>query len=385
MSVAQTNTGSKVAKACELLRQDILGGVFKPSAALPPLTELSKRYKVAHGTASAAVGRLVHEGLAVTVHGRGSFVAEQLPVQHQILDFIRMRHPPDGGVKQGALDWIEWLTKAAQEAGRIPHWHHLNYEELEQIEEVVERLSQSKGLIIFEQVPPEFPFLLYQRGLPLVTVYSAYADAKATRYPQITFDRRQASRMATEYLVSLGYSRIGCVRILPPVREAGFLDVVEEKGLVLHQNWLLNLGKDINQVGDQRHESCLRLCKKLLKDGSRPEAMVCPTMNIAHVLELTALKMGLKVPEDLAIVKAGPEANSIFADVAAPITSVGPSVEQTCQRALELIEQIASGSKARRSRFYTPILMPLHLTVRESCGARLKGRRSKQEVLTSEK
>ena len=373
-TVNTTETPSdKMERLWRKLREGILSGDIKPGAPLPSERELGKRYKVASATAAGVVTRLATEGLAVRMRGRGSFVAEKLPVEHQILDFIRMRRPPARGEKPGTLSWIERLTHAAQGAGWIPNWHHLTYEELEQIEELVDRFSESKGLIIFEQIPPELPVLLWQRGIPLVTVFSAYADARVTRYPQITFDRREASWMATKYLASLGYSRIGFVRIAPSMREAGFLDAINEKGLALHQDWLLNLGSDINQVGDERHKSCLRLCRELLEGNHRPEAMVCPTIHIAHVLELTALEMGLRVPEDLAIVKAGPEARSIFAEVPVPVTGVGMSVEQTCQRSLELIEQIAGELRPRKSHFYEPIMMPLHLTVQGSCGARLKG------------
>ena len=364
----------KMSQLWTKLREDILCGRLAPSTRLPTVRQLGKQYSVAPATVSTAMTRLAHEGLVVRTRGSGSFVAEKLPVEQKILDFIRMRRPPDRGVKQGTLDWIEWLTKAAQEADRIPHWHHLTYEEVEEIEPIVERLSNSRGIVIYNQIPAELPSLLCQRGVPLVTLDSAYSGPVATRYPQISsFDRREASRKATEYLIGLGYSRIGFVRIYGPSREAGFFDAVIQHGLPMHADWFLDLGSDINHVNDERHQSCVRLCTRLLKSDNRPEAMVCPTIHIAHVLELTALKMGLRVPEDLAIVKAGTKSRSIFGRVPVAITSVGPSVEQTCRKTLDVLEQVVSKPFPQKHGLHEPIIMPVHLHVKDSCGARLKG------------
>ena len=82
------NTEGKIASLCSRLREDILNGKFKPGSRIPSQSRLSKQLGVPEATASAAVARLAHEGLAVRIRGRGSFVAENLPVEQQILDFI---------------------------------------------------------------------------------------------------------------------------------------------------------------------------------------------------------------------------------------------------------------------------------------------------------
>ena len=376
MASVEQKTQSKVARTCELLRHDILRGIFKPGAILPTQRELSERYGVGQGTTSAAIGRLIHEGLAVTVQGSGSFVVKELPAQNKVLDFIRMRQPPGVAEKQITLDWIEWFTQASQEGGRIAHWHHLTYEEVKHTKKIVERFRNSNGVIIYSVVPPDLPSLLYQQGIPLITVDTAAAGSPATFFSQITFDRRAACRQATEYLISLGCSRIGFVRTSGPAHESGFLDAMINHPLPLRTDWLLNLAGDINHVEDDKHKLCIELCTKLLTSANRPEAIVCPTIHIAHALELTALKLGLNIPQDLAIIKGGPESRSIFGQVPVPITSVGPSVEQTCRKALEVIEAVASGPKPQERHFHDLIVMPLHLTIRDSCGARVKNSRA---------
>ena len=79
MRAGQTKIKGKIAGLCALVRKDILSGRFAPGSLLPAQSELGKQYSMAESTVSAAMGRLVHEGLAVRIPGRGSFVVERLP------------------------------------------------------------------------------------------------------------------------------------------------------------------------------------------------------------------------------------------------------------------------------------------------------------------
>lgn len=58
------------------LAEDITSGALKPGERLPGEHDLINRYGVSRPTARRAVGELVKDGLAVTVHGKGSYVAE---------------------------------------------------------------------------------------------------------------------------------------------------------------------------------------------------------------------------------------------------------------------------------------------------------------------
>ena len=59
------------------LRQQITTGKLRPRDALPSITTLTEETGLAIGTVRKAVAVLVDEGLAYTVPGRGTFVAEQ--------------------------------------------------------------------------------------------------------------------------------------------------------------------------------------------------------------------------------------------------------------------------------------------------------------------
>jgi GntR family transcriptional regulator len=58
-----------------LITESLIGGEWKPAAALPSETRLSQRFKVSIGTVRKAIDELVAEHILVRQQGRGTFVA----------------------------------------------------------------------------------------------------------------------------------------------------------------------------------------------------------------------------------------------------------------------------------------------------------------------
>ena len=73
------------------------------------------------------------------------------------------------------------------------------------------------------------------------------------------------------------------------------------------------------------------------------------------------------MPDDLSIIACddGPDGQ----EAPIPITTVSYSLEQLGRRAFEIIEQTDPGFEPDVTRMCAPILLPTHLTVRQSCGA----------------
>lgn len=63
----------------EILRARIYRGDLAPGSRLPSETELEQEFGLARGTIRKAVDTLRADGLAVTVKGKGSYVADELP------------------------------------------------------------------------------------------------------------------------------------------------------------------------------------------------------------------------------------------------------------------------------------------------------------------
>ena len=369
MAIGTNNADGKIAELCQALRGHILAGRYKPGAALPSPRILSQEYGVAEATAGAAVGHLAREGFAVRIRGRGSFVSEQLPVQHTVLDFLRIRDLLGNENSERQLKWIEEFSITSKQQGWTPQWHHVSVKETENAERLAGQLTGSNGLISWGWLPAELLVELRRNGVRHVAVFLRRGGMKEgpAFYGQISYDRRESAKRATEHLISLGHTRIGFIGLrTSPLRTIGFLDAISEAGLPNQAQWLINLEENIHLLGGPMHERCRELCQDALKRDDRPQAFCCSTQVTAQCLAGLAVEMGLRVPQDLAIIAC----DESFPDPSADfnITTVGVSRPEACQKALEVLKQ----QEPDELRLFDPIMMPLHLTIGDSCGAKLK-------------
>ena len=352
------------------MREDILSGRIKPGMQLPPQKQLSQKYGVGEATASSAVARLAHEGLVVRIPGHGSFIPERLPTQHKMIDLVRMQAQSGIRDTRWILAGIEEISHAAEEKGWTPRWHHIHQDKIGKIEQLVERFAGDNGVITFYDVPLELPSLLFQRGVPVVTAFLTEGglNEKPDFYPQITYDRRETARMATEHLVSLGYKRIGLiVNNYSRLRVVGFMDVVRQHNLGMQGEWLMEvdwLGHHFGHIYDR--------IQKVLESKNRPQAFCCSDRDIALMVKAAADNLGLAVPEDLALI-ACDEGEPVQAGQI-DISTVAICRKEACRKALELFEQVRSQeSRGKNPPLLEPVMMPLYLTVKDSCGAKLCG------------
>jgi DNA-binding GntR family transcriptional regulator len=76
---ARINHGSAVAVSVQVAKDieaDIDAGKLAPDTRLPSEAELSQQYGVARVTVRRAIAQLRQRGKVVTVHGRGTYVAQ---------------------------------------------------------------------------------------------------------------------------------------------------------------------------------------------------------------------------------------------------------------------------------------------------------------------
>lgn len=373
-SVENQTPDQKMAVLFSRIRQNIISGHLEPGSRLPSVRKLGKQYGVAHGTVAGAMTKLAHEGLVTRARGLGTFVSDDPPVRHEVLDLVRLRAPAGSEDRANQLTWVEELSHASELQGWTPRWHHLPNAESQEVKRFVRQLRQSNGVIIYNKVPLELPWLLHQQGTPVVTVrlMAAGIAEKAEVYPQISFDRRESARLATEHLVSLGYTLLGFVgsAAFGP-RIEGFLDVVRQHDLVVRGRWVLPFQTSLYDTEELRIRT-----REVLKSDIRPEAFCCVSKYAASAVWAAANDLGLKVPEDVAIVACDLGDDDTLGRV--QFTAAAASVEETCHKAMEVLEQIRQHPKQDGQALWEPIMMPLHLMVRDSCGAKLRGADTKE-------
>lgn len=368
MPSAISNTKGKIARTCELLRRDILQGVYLPGAMLPPHRTLGKRYGVAQATASAAVGRLVHEGLAVTFHGRGSFVSDEVNSSQRIIDLVRPQPPLNRDDRSGELTWMQEFNLACQTENLIARWHHVSGDEACRPDKLAAQLAESNGVIVQGHFSTSLAYALHRQGIPVVALpWSSEPAHVPTLFPQVTFDRTQVGYLAARHMAGLGYERIAFVGISSfsaNTRMNGYLRALRELDLPLSVKWMVHAKR--GDELDLREE-----LSRVLAQEDRPEAFCCYTDTMARNVVNELLHEGFKIPEDIAVIACDDGVEAVAGPVA--ITSVGAPIAEICQKAVELISAIEPGFDPESCQLQDAILMPLRLTVRDSCGAKKKG------------
>ena len=183
--------------------------------------------------------------------------------------------------------------------------------------------------------------------------------------PFVDVDNVAAAKTAVEHLIALGHRRIGCITNGPPQDTAsasrleGYRIALEARGL--------EYDPAIVRYGDFEERSGTEAMRELLGTDPRPSAVFVASDEVALGALKAARAMGLRVPQDIALVGFDDLPISEFVDPALTTMRV-PARAIGAQAARMLIELITSGT--------TPasMLLPTELVIRDSCGARASAR-----------
>ncbi len=361
--VAIAESGDKAARLCAHLRQRILVGGLRPGVPLPTQRQLAEQFQIGEGTASVALARLVHEGLVIRQRGRGSFVNANLPTAQRTIEFIRERCRPGDTERPADRRWIVACTEFSHEKGWSARWHHLYSEEITDPQFLLERFADARAVVAF-QIAQTHLGGLHERGVAVVAVPTNEGLPLAP-YSQVTHDRREIARIAATHLAQLGHRRIAFFGLATsPERLYGFMDAARQRDLPLRAEWLIDVphGRTSPDVMRER-------VKGVLSSRERPEAFCCASHRLALVVEEVALELGLRIPEDLAVVSAD---NGMGAFEPVPLTCVGIDVQHLCELTLDLLEQATRQGGGDSDEPRPPVMVPIATFIAESCGARLK-------------
>jgi LacI family transcriptional regulator len=198
-------------------------------------------------------------------------------------------------------------------------------------------------------------------GIPVLLIGRASAETAALPdASRIGFDETDAVKQLVEHLVGLGHRNIAFIGAGPAdVREAGFRRGMQEAGLPMRQEWMVDFG-----AGDIL-DSAQSIWRQF-SDGSRSRltAMVCPSDEIARAMIFAVRQAGMDVPHHYSVVGYG---NQIASQNAYPrITTVEHSGHELGVALGELITECA----VKPSRPAKNVLIPAKLILRTSTAPR---------------
>jgi DNA-binding LacI/PurR family transcriptional regulator len=173
---------------------------------------------------------------------------------------------------------------------------------------------------------------LVDEGARLVFVNGALEDLDV---PSVGVDERHAGYVATQHLIGLGHRLIGFVAGPPdylPTREkaAGRAEALRDAGLPT--DGLVEHG-DFTLEGGRRSLRAL-----LTRAKERPTGVICSSDVIAIGVVQEARQLGLRVPEDLAVV--GFDGIEAAAWVDPPLTTIEQPIAEIASTAVELLQTV---------------------------------------------
>lgn len=195
---------------------------------------------------------------------------------------------------------------------------------------------------------------LHDRGVPAVLI-----GRYDVPLPAVRIDNVKGGWEAATHLIRLGHRRIAILS--GPMtstsiqdRMRGYRRALKEHGLSLPKDWVLH--------GDLRPASALQLAERLLTARRRPTAILAANDQMAIATIRAALKLGLRVPEDLSVVGFD---NIELASYGSPaLTTLGVPLYRIGVAAAETAIRLLAGTPGNEEAWFTP-----ELIVRESTGS----------------
>lgn len=177
----------------------------------------------------------------------------------------------------------------------------------------------------------------------------------------VSTDNRQGGLLATDHLLSLGHKRIGCVsgpsKINPSSKRLdGYMDALIAKGI--------NVDSRLIVQGDFHPESGYAAGRKLLSLPEPPTAIFACNDLMAMGVIKAASSLGLRVPEDLAVV--GYDDIELASYTNPPLSTIKqPKVEMGLTALQIILDRINN-----KDSVHQKIQLPVSLIVRSSCGGK---------------
>ncbi|UVI31808.1 GntR family transcriptional regulator [Paenibacillus spongiae] len=295
-----------------MLKEKIEQGELQPGDQIPTEADLIQQFGVSRITIKSALKLLVDEGLVYRIAGKGTFVADPYaapeaapaPTEEPELALRKIGFLSPMANDQFSMQLLQGVEEACKEQNviLIVRWSSTQAEEKEGIRFL--RAAGVEGLLIFPvdgesyseailSLKTEgFPFVLIDRYLPGIKTNAVYSDNYLGGY------------IGTEYLISKGHRQIGIVSGTKSKtsssedRFSGYLVMAKKAGLRIEpSHWLTRIDEitymDTDVSQEMVHDWLL----------SQPEITAVFAFSSAiavHVGEV-AIKLGKKVPEELAI------------------------------------------------------------------------------------
>jgi LacI family transcriptional regulator len=213
------------------------------------------------------------------------------------------------------------------------------------------------------QRDPEAFRKIADSGVPLILLDRSFAGYACNF---VGVNDRLVSQLATEHLIEQGFQRIAHIRgpdtNVGNRRAEGFVETMQRHGLAVPEAYVIPGGDAEGLVGEDRgiHAMDAALALK-----PRPDALYCFNDTIAVGAMFRAFELGMRIPQDMAIIGCGNYHYS--SKLRVPLSSIDQRATEIGERTAKMI--ISQLEKPATARPRSVVLEP-RLVVRESSRVR---------------
>jgi GntR family transcriptional regulator of arabinose operon len=354
----------------------IARGQYGPGTQLPGEATLAMKFGVSRGTLRQALANLRQDGFVEAVPGRGSFVRKAVPVRRD--DRRRVVGVVVPSVSRPAL--LEVLTAiedelhrraysmlvassgntAAQEAGRVRRIVDEGVSGL-----IVHPIDDPDTRIYEHFIDESFPVMLFDRHIVGLAIDAVLPDNVGGAYA------------AVSHLIERGHRRIAFVSsdnlATSSVQErlAGYEQALRAHALEPDVSLRFTELPAVPPQAEDHHRVTMENAQRVqrfLRRAPRPTAVFALHDRIALSVVEAASSIGLRIPEDLAVV--GFDDDPLVQSLGVTLTSVAQPREEMGRMAARLIADRIEGRRAEVAR----IVLPTRLVVRHSSEAKVIAR-----------
>ncbi|GAA4235104.1 DNA-binding LacI/PurR family transcriptional regulator [Streptosporangium album] len=344
------------------LRAEIRSGLWAAGAKLPTEQEISRTHGVSLTTVRRAVDELVEEGLVVRRQGAGTFMVQQAPAVRGEAALVGVVVPDTTLYYPKVLEGIEEALTAAGARLMLACSRYRPAEE----EAALRRMLDSgvDGLLVVPTlIGRADPAAVIDRltGLPVPAVLIERGlDSGDDPSEHVRTDHVAGGYAAVLHLAALGHTRLALLTrsgnpTSAPVGR-GFEKAVADLGLWTAEPFSTPQSEWSADVADGQ-------VRRVTSEGAT--AVVCFGDREAIMVVSAARRVGLAVPEDLAIVAYDDEIAEL-AEV--PLTAVSPPKRHLGRHAAELLLRRLREPDLPRHQ----VRLRPGIVVRQSCGASLR-------------
>ena len=347
---------------------------------LVPIRELAQQHGVSFGTAQKAMGQLERDGLVRRAQGSGTYVTygpEKRTQSNTVYLLMDSREHVYGHIAASVVDELQDTPLTSVTASRRPD---RGMEQFDRLVEAFRRQAPHAIVLHWREPKLEDEIARICDGRTRVIVTMAPHFRMPETWMTVGPNYEATFRMIGRHLMSLGHRRVGMIihaRVTRPERPESYREVrighteqIRALGHALREGGIPRGGLTIHYMHEpwpshkapaplQSPERTDRIAA-WLSQPDRPTAVVGEDSKLIEVVR-AAEQLGLRVPEDLAVVGLG---NTPWAR-ACDLTSVCYHEELIGKRIAEIV--CADEDRVRDSAIH--IHTRTDLVVRSSCGS----------------